>query len=126
MTTRMEAKDITDIVLGFLSAVGSLGTLFFFVLPRTFNRRPTYGPRLEKGEVTAGQATSAAEEALWKAEEAAAKGRCDVARRNLAKADIYRHMAKTRTAKGDRTGRDIRNAVRNARREMRKCAVKPR
>jgi len=117
----MKAKDVADIFLGFLSAVGSLGTLFFFVLPRTFNRRPTYGPRLKKGEVTAGEAASEAEAALWKAEEAAAEGQCDVARRNLAKADIYRHMLKVRTAKGDRTGRSIRDAVRNARKEMRRC-----
>jgi hypothetical protein len=112
------------IVFSALAAMGSMGTLLFFVLPRVFARRPTYGARLGPGEVKAGEAASRAQAAYWDAEEAASRGQCRRAREHFKAGDAYQQMLERRQAKGDRTGFDIRDAVRQARREMdEKCAV---
>jgi hypothetical protein len=104
-------------VLGGLTAI--LG------IPALFARRPTYGPRLQPGELKAGEASAQAEKNYWEAEQAAARGQCSQATRSWQKARAYHHMAKQRAAKGDRTGRDLRESIREAREEIRRCRSGP-
>jgi len=83
---------------------------------------PTYGPRLAPGELKAGEASGRAEQSYWQAERLAARGACAQARRAWNKAEAYQKMAHKRAAKGDRTGRDVRDAIRSARGEIRRCS----
>jgi len=112
-------NDITfKAVLGTLS---TLGFVSLILLPRLFSRMQAPGPRLEPGEMKARESSLEAEQQYWKAEEAASRGKCPVARRHFDRAEAHRHMADQRREKGDHTGFDLRDAVRQARREMEKC-----
>jgi hypothetical protein len=106
-------------ILGFLGGLGA-----FLSIPALLARRPTYGPRLEPGELKAGKAASLAEKNYWQAEQSAAKGDCNKAALAWSKAEGYRRMARERAAKGDRTGYDLREAVREARDEIRRQKCK--
>jgi len=106
----------TGAILGFL---GSLGLILG--IPRLVARRPTYGPRLKPGELTAGQASSRASDAYWAAEENAFRGNCSIARKAFEVGEYYRSQARERELRGDNTGAPLREAVRNARDEIRRC-----
>ena len=112
----MGQKGTISTILGF---VGTLG--FILSIPRIVARRPTYGPRLQPGELTAGQASQKAADAYWAAEEDAARGKCKKAYKAFAAAEKHRMQAEEREARGDRTGRDLRDEIRNARAELRRC-----
>lgn len=103
-------------LLGVLGGVSAL-----LSIPALFARMPTYGPRLAPGELKAGEASSRAEQSYWRAERLAVRGACREARRAWGKAEAYQQMARARAAKGDRTGRDVRDAIRQARDEIRRC-----
>lgn len=79
---------------------------------------PVPGPRLREGEIRASASSARAESAYWAAEQAAAGGRCRQAGRAWRDAQDYRAQAEARAAAGDRTGRDLRKAVRKARKEI--------
>jgi hypothetical protein len=111
-----EGQTTIGAILGFLGGLGA-----FLSIPALLARRPTYGPRLEPGEIKAGEATAKAEGEYWKAERLAARGACAGASRAWKKAEAYREMARKRAAKGDRTGGDLRDPIRNARDEIRRC-----
>ena len=114
----MAQKATIPTILGFIGTVG-----FILSIPRIVARRPTYGPRLEPGELTAGQASSKAADAYWAAEEGAARGKCKPAYKAFAAAERFRVHAEEREQRGDRTGRDLRDEIRNARAELRRCRV---
>jgi len=118
MATRDENDTTLKAVLGTLS---TLGVLSLILLPRLISRMPAPGPRLKPGELKAADASTRAEQEYWNAESAAARNSCSMARRHFDKAEDYRHMAEKRGKQGDRTGRDLRSAIRHARQEMRKC-----
>lgn len=103
-------------ILGFIGSIGLIMSI-----PRLVARRPTYGPRLRSGELTAGQAAQRAADAYWAAEEGATRGNCDIAHRAFQVGEYFRSQAEERGLRGDRTGRDLRDAVRNARTEIRRC-----
>lgn len=103
-------------ILGFIGSIGLIMSI-----PRLVARRPTYGPRLRSGELTAGQAAQRAADAYWAAEEGAARGNCQIAQRAFEVGEHFRTQAEEREMRGDHTGRDLKNAVRNARAEIRRC-----
>lgn len=85
---------------------------------------PTYGPRLAPGELTAGEYSSRAVQAYWKAENASARGKCDVALHLFERGETYRRKSEARAARGDHTARDIRDSQRIARNELKVCKPK--
>lgn len=113
------AAQPTTTLAAILGVLGSVGLILS--IPRLVARRPTYGPRLRPGELTASQAAWRASNAYWAAEEGAARGNCRIARRAFEVGEHFRSRAEERGLRGDQTGRDLRNAVRNARAEIRRC-----
>lgn len=101
--------------------VGVLGIISALSLIPRWLSRPTYGPRLQPGELRASDASSRASRAYWAAEEAASRGNCEIAEKAWIVGEKFRAQAEERAARGDETGKDLRPAIRGARAEIRKC-----
>ena len=88
--------------------------------------RGSVGPRLQKGELSAGQASEKAIEAYWGAERAAARGDCRKAAGFWQRAERQLAQVERRTAIGDRSAVPIKDQIRAARKAMRhgKCPIK--
>lgn len=100
--------------------LGALGALYAFErLISLFP--PPVGPRLKTGEVYGREATARAARAYWEAENAASRGRCDVAKGFFAKGEHFRTMAEDRAERGDQTTQDVRGSQRLARDALKLC-----
>lgn len=96
----------------------ALGTSLWLLSRVTRLFGPLPGPRLERGELPARESSARAENAFWDAEQAAAAGRCGVAKRSWKRAQRYRNQAERRAEQGDRTGRDLKKPLRKARKQL--------
>lgn len=112
----------TGAILAFIGGA----SVILLSLPRLLAARPTYGPRLKKGELKASEASQKAADAYWAAEEAASRGSCDIAHRAWTVGERFRAAAEERAGRGDQTGRNLKPAVRAARKELQKCVKRHR